>query len=98
MRESVAISSAEWESTQQTTTSTASHIPHGRVRRVPLKGKGPNIVGEKENVAPKYFRASEPVPTHGVFRVHHANHRESHEVTLTTGQLFPRCAKCGLSV
>ena len=41
-----------------------------------------------------YFRPGEAIPVTGIYRVFHAQHRVSHEVTLLAGEVFPRCAKC----
>lgn len=41
-----------------------------------------------------YFRAGEPIPDTGIYRVFHAEHRLSHEVTLLSGESFPRCSVC----
>lgn len=47
-----------------------------------------------ERIPSPFFRVGEPVPTTGVYRVFHAEHRVSHEVTLVSGQDFPRCSGC----
>ncbi len=39
-------------------------------------------------------RPSEQVPVSGVYRVDHNDHRDSHEVTLLEGEIFPACAVC----
>jgi hypothetical protein len=44
------------------------------------------------------FRTGELIAKSGVYRVVHANHRLPHEVTLTAGHTFPRCAKCADAV
>ena len=44
------------------------------------------------------FRTGEPIPESGIYRVIHKAHRVPHEVTLLSGQNFPRCAKCQDSV
>jgi hypothetical protein len=48
--------------------------------------------------AKRIFRTGEPIIKSGVYRVVHAIHRVPHEVTLLTGQIFPRCSKCADSV
>jgi hypothetical protein len=53
-------------------------------------------VGKDSKPSP-YFRATETVPQDGVYRVFHADHRLSHEVTLLAGETFPRCGKCGFA-
>ena len=40
------------------------------------------------------FSSGEAVPTSGIYRVRHAEHRLPHEVTVLSGQVFPPCAKC----
>jgi hypothetical protein len=39
-------------------------------------------------------KPSEQVPVSGVYRVDHNSHRDSHEVTLLEGEIFPTCAVC----
>ena len=41
------------------------------------------------------YRAGEPIPESGIYKVSHSEHRLPHEVTLLHGQRFPRCEKCG---
>jgi hypothetical protein len=41
------------------------------------------------------YKSGQPIPTSGIYTVHHQVHRRAHEVTLLTGEIFPRCAKCG---
>ena len=48
-----------------------------------------------EPQAAPFFRAGEPIPKSGIYRVFHVGHRVSHEVTLLRGELFPRCEECG---
>lgn len=38
------------------------------------------------------------MPTTGIYRVIHAEHRLPHEVILVAGEQFPRCSKCGALV
>ena len=38
------------------------------------------------------------MPEAGIYRVFHAEHRVSHEVTLNRDQKFPVCAKCANAV
>jgi len=45
-----------------------------------------------------YFRAGEAIVETGIYRVFHAEHRVSHEVTLLAGQKFPVCEECGKDV
>ena len=42
----------------------------------------------------KQFRCGEKILKSGIYRVVHEKHRLPHEVTLLSGQLFPRCMKC----
>lgn len=44
------------------------------------------------------YRVGERVPSSGIYRAFHDNHRLSHEVTLLAGAVFPRCNKCGFAV
>lgn len=44
------------------------------------------------------FRCGEKILESGIYRVVHEKHRLPHEVTLLSGQLFPRCIKCEDSV
>lgn len=44
------------------------------------------------------FRVGSAVPVSGIYRAVHGDHRLAHEVTLISGQCFPRCRKCGDSV
>jgi hypothetical protein len=48
--------------------------------------------------ARRLFTSGESVPEAGIYRVFHAEHRVSHEVTLNRGQKFPICAKCANDV
>ncbi|ABF41483.1 hypothetical protein Acid345_2482 [Candidatus Koribacter versatilis Ellin345] len=40
------------------------------------------------------FTVGQKIPQSGIYRVQHAGHRQSHEVTLLAGEEFPRCAGC----
>ena len=44
------------------------------------------------------FRVGDAISNSGIYRVHHFQHRYSHEVTLLRNERFPRCAKCGDAV
>jgi hypothetical protein len=35
------------------------------------------------------------IPFTGIYRVYHAQHRVSHDVTLLLGESFPPCSHCG---
>jgi hypothetical protein len=41
------------------------------------------------------YRTGQSIPTSGIYRVEHQQHRAPHEVTLLRGEEFPRCARCG---
>ena len=41
-----------------------------------------------------FFSVGEAVPETGIYRVFHAPHRVTHDVTLLHDHLFPRCAVC----
>jgi hypothetical protein len=40
------------------------------------------------------FQTGATVPTTGIYKIIHAEHRLPHEVILSGGDIFPRCAKC----
>jgi hypothetical protein len=40
------------------------------------------------------FKSGDTIPESGLYKVHHAQHRLPHQVTLLEGQTFPPCAKC----
>lgn len=44
--------------------------------------------------AAKHFRCGEKISESGIYRVVHDKHRLPHEVTLLSGELFPKCMKC----
>lgn len=44
------------------------------------------------------FKTGETIPTTGIYRVKHAEHRLPHDCTLIEGYEFPRCSKCGEAV
>jgi hypothetical protein len=44
------------------------------------------------------FTSGEIVPSSGIYKVTHAEHRLPHLVTLLEGQRFPACSKCGEAV
>ncbi|HEU5450778.1 MAG TPA: hypothetical protein VFU76_02275 [Terriglobales bacterium] len=61
--------------------------------------RGLHIVTRNGSPAPSpYFRAGESIPSTGIYRVFHAGHRVSHEVTLLRDEAFPRCSTCGSEV
>jgi hypothetical protein len=41
------------------------------------------------------YKSGQPIPASGIYTVFHREHRRAHDVTLLTGETFPRCAKCG---
>jgi hypothetical protein len=40
------------------------------------------------------FKPGEKVPSSGVYRVEHKEHREEHDATLREGEQFPTCTVC----
>jgi len=52
------------------------------------------LAKQAEKIPSPYFRPGEAIPVTGIYRVFHARHRASHEVTLLAGEVFPRCSKC----
>lgn len=54
--------------------------------------------GSSGNDTKSAYRAGDLIPSSGVYRAIHGDHRLSHDVTLLRGGLFPRCRKCGQSV
>ena len=61
-----------------------------------MKGtsENPGIARTEPRQASPYFRAGENIPTSGIYRVYHVDHRNSHCLTLLAGHAFPRCARC----
>ena len=62
------------------------------------RSQGMHLVNKNERVPSPFFRVGERVPETGVYRVFHAEHRTSHEVTLIAGHDFPRCSACAQNV
>ena len=56
------------------------------------------LVKKEQQVPTPFFRAGERIAESGVYRVFHSEHRVSHEVTLVSGQDFPRCSTCAFDV
>jgi hypothetical protein len=56
------------------------------------------VVKSPEDFYSPYFRAGEAVPETGIYRVYHAGHRVSHDVTLMHDEQFPRCSQCEYEV
>ena len=48
----------------------------------------------KRRPLPVFFYVDEEIPTTGIYRVYHLDHRVSHDLTLTEGHTFPPCAEC----
>lgn len=46
----------------------------------------------------RVFKTGNQVESSGIYNVIHLEHRLSQEITLTTGQVFPRCQKCDVPV
>jgi hypothetical protein len=44
------------------------------------------------------YKAGEIVPSTGIYRIFHDQHRLMHEATLTLGTRFPLCRMCGSAV
>src|SRR5690348_4412826 len=45
-----------------------------------------------------YFRVGDAITSSGIYRAIHGDHRVAHEITLLSGDVFPRCRKCGKDV
>lgn len=43
----------------------------------------------------KIYRSGEQVPSTGLYRVFHYQHRMPHDAVLREGDVFPACNKCG---
>ncbi|HEV2961934.1 MAG TPA: hypothetical protein VG649_08940 [Candidatus Angelobacter sp.] len=43
----------------------------------------------------KTYRSGEQVPSTGLYRVSHYQHRMPHDAVLRRGEVFPACNKCG---
>jgi hypothetical protein len=56
------------------------------------------VRSSKAGVSSPFFRVGEPIPQSGIYRVFHAEHRNSHDVVLVRGEAFPRCSACGDNV
>jgi len=44
------------------------------------------------------FKPGDLVPCSGIYKVHHAQHRLDHSVTILKDELFPACRRCGDAV
>lgn len=44
------------------------------------------------------FKPGEKVPSSGVYRVFHKDHRDEHEATMREGEQFPNCTVCDQGV
>jgi hypothetical protein len=60
------------------------------VRRPPARNRG--------NLEVLRYKTGHRIPQSGIYRVLHSEHRLPHDVTLLTGEDFPRCAQCGNDV
>jgi len=47
---------------------------------------------------PQEFRSGQSVPANGIYRIIHAEHRLSPEVTLLKDEVFPVCSQCRTAV
>jgi hypothetical protein len=71
-----------------------------RIHRVLAKGssRGP-VHRYRGNGDPKLFRPTEVIRLTGIYEViHDRGHRESHEVVMHAGDVFPACDTCDLRV
>ena len=66
-----------------------------RYRKRKLENEVPRLEMPK---ARKKFRCGQKILESGIYRVVHRDHRLAHEVTLLSGQLFPKCTQCENSV
>ena len=41
------------------------------------------------------YKVGEVISASGIYSVLHGGHRSAHEVTLLSGERFPRCSACG---
>lgn len=46
----------------------------------------------------KLYNPDQVVPTAGIYKVVHAEHRLPHKATFKAGEKFPSCKRCGLEV
>jgi hypothetical protein len=46
-------------------------------------------------MAENVYKPGDAVPESGIYRVQHSGHRSDHDLTLTRGNTFPRCQRCG---
>jgi YjzC-like protein len=53
----------------------------------------PSPESSEERMAQE-FKPGDKVPSSGVYRVLHKDHREEHDATLREGELFPNCSVC----
>lgn len=44
------------------------------------------------------FKPGDDVPSTGIYRIEHVEHRLMHEATLKSGMKFPQCKQCGKGV
>lgn len=44
------------------------------------------------------YKPGEKVPSSGVYRIAHKEHREEHDATLREGEQFPTCTVCSSDV
>lgn len=62
----------------------------------PVNNNGLQLVKDApRNDSSVIFRVGETIQETGIYRVFHCRHRVSHEVTLLSGERFPRCSVCG---
>lgn len=58
------------------------------------------LVNRNDATAPRrqFYSSGDVAAETGIYRVFHAEHRLSHEVTVLKGNLFPVCTKCSNQV
>jgi hypothetical protein len=52
------------------------------------------VMVKSKDKPPPPFRVGEPILESGLYRVSHAEHRDSHKAILLKGQVFPCCGQC----
>ncbi len=55
-------------------------------------------VSQHANPPRVFYLSGQAILESGIYRVHHAEHRLSHEVTLIKDHIFPVCAQCATQV
>jgi hypothetical protein len=60
--------------------------------------RGPTLVHHKHDSSRQFLCSGDIAQETGIYRVFHAEHRLSHEVTVLQGEQFPICSKCSVQV